>query len=293
MSSPVVTWQQVTINGINYLEINTSLLRVPLDWDPSQGLFIAVGEPAGGFGSFPALVKGDPGPTPLFDTTINLTVLGYTDPTPDSAGLTLLGVSGGVPTYQASLSLHEGPPGTDGISTLDPTAYGDPITGFGLVYSASDSGFVYQAPLCGDRYIPATINSAPSGNPTWNLCAVAIPALNFDWRPHIEGQAIVTGAGGSNVAVDLVARLNNQSSGNVVGQGIGLAGAGPFQNVMSSGPPAGSSDSYDRIYAGASAVIYFNAERSSGTDTFTTSSSSSQFSVRVCPIPGTGMQPAS
>lgn len=292
--TPVVTWQQVTINGIQYLEINTALLRIPLDWDPSSGLFIAVGVPSGGFGNFPALVTGPAGPPPSFDSTINLTVLDWNDPSNDSAGLTLLGVNGaGGPDYQASLVIHAGPPGEDGITTLDPTAYGDPMTGFGLVYSAADGGFVYQAPLCGDRYIPATINSAPAGNPTYNLCAVAIPAQAYDWRPDIEGQSVVTASGGSNVAVDLVARLNNQSSGNVVGQGIGLAGAGPFQNVMSSGPPAGSTDSYDRVYAGASAVVYFNAERSSGTNTFTTSSASSQFCVKVRPIPGTGMQPAS
>lgn len=293
MSSPVTTWQQVTINGVNYLEINTALLRVPLDWDPSSGLFIAVGQPSGGFGNFPALVKGDPGVPPTFDSTINLTVLDWNDPSNNTASLSLLGSPGGIPNYQASLTIHAGAPGRDGTSTLDPTAYGTPQTGFGLVYSASDDGFVYQASLCGDRYIPATVNSVPAGNPTYNICAVSIPAQSFDWRPSIQGQAVIVASGGSNVAVDLVARLNNQSAGNVIGQGIGLAGAGPFQNVMSSSPPAGASDSYDRVYAGSSAVVYLNSERASGTNTYTISNSTVLFSVRVNPIPGTGIQSGS
>lgn len=293
MSSPVVTWQQVTINGIDYVEINTALLRIPLDWDPSSGLFIAVGQPAGGFGNFPALVKGNPGVSPTFDSTVNLTVLDWNDPSGNAASLALLGSPGGVPNYQASLTIHAGAPGADGTAVIDPTAYGDPMTGYGLVYNASDSGFVYQAPLCGDRYIPASVNSVPAGNPTYTICAVSIPAYPFDWRPEIEGQAVVAASGGSNVAVDLVARLNNETSGNVIGQGIGLAGAGPFQNVMSSAIPAGSSDSYDRVYAGASAIVYLRSERSSGTNTYTISNSTVIFKVKVAPIPGTGMQPAS
>src|ERR1700758_196964 len=104
---PVTTWNTTTINGVDFLVISTAEFRIPLDWDPSSNMFIAVGAPTGGVGNFPALVKGDPGPAITLDSVINLTVLDYTDPTPNSATLTLLGGT----DYQVNLTIHAGQPG--------------------------------------------------------------------------------------------------------------------------------------------------------------------------------------
>jgi hypothetical protein len=287
MSSPVTTWNTTTINGVQYLVVDVASFRIPLDWDPSSNMFIAVAAPTGGVGNFPALLQGQPGATPTFDETINLTVLNYTDPTLNSASLTYLGSN----NYQANLTLHAGPPGADGTSELDPTAYGTPISGLILVVNSAANGFQYASQLCGDRYVPATILSAPAGNPTYTLASVSIPAYPFAWRPYVSGQSVVTPTG-TNVVTNLVARLNNSSSGSVVGQNVGVGTNGAaFNQVLAAGVPAGSPSTYDQVAANASAVVYLNVERQSGTDTFTTSDTSTTFEVLVQPIPGTGLQP--
>src|SRR4051812_30736750 len=94
-------------------------LHVPMDWDPSSNIFIAVAAPSAGFGSaegnFPALVKGDPGPASSIEG-IDFTPLAYGDPTPDIAEFNLVApatdLSG--PVYRLNLALHMGPPGEDG-----------------------------------------------------------------------------------------------------------------------------------------------------------------------------------
>lgn len=277
-------WNVTTINGNQYLVIDTAAFRIPLDWDPSSSMFIAVAAPNGGLGNFPALIKGDTGDTPTFDSTIDLTVLEYDDPTADSATLTDLGGN----VYQAAITIHAGQPGATGTSTLDPSAYGTPLAGYLLTVNAAADDFVYRPQLIGDRYIPGSVNSTPAGNPLYTLAAVSVPAQPFDWRPVVSGQAIVTGTGNRNVTVNLLARLNSETAGNIVGQGFGSSGAPGLPIVLSSGPPAGSAATYDKVTAGSAAVIYLRAERQSGTDTFTTSASSTLFAVRVDPIPGTG-----
>lgn len=277
-------WNVSTINGTQYLVIDTAAFRIPLDFDPSSSMFIAVAAPNGGLGNIPALVKGETGDTPTFDETINLTVLDYDDPTADSATLTDLGGN----VYQANLTIHSGEPGVAGTSVLDPQAYGTPLAGYLLVVNSTADDFVYRPQLVGDRYLPASINSTPAGNPLYTLAAVSVPAQSFDWRPVVSGQAVVTGTGGRNVTVNLLARLNSETAGNIVGYGFGASGTPGLPITLSSGPPAGSGDAYDKVTAGSAAVIYLRAERSTGTDTFTTSSSTTTFAVRVAPIPGTG-----
>jgi hypothetical protein len=282
---PVTTWNQTQINGVNYLVISTAEFRVPLDWDPSSSMFLAVAAPTGGLGNFPALVKGDPGPAITLDSTVNLTVLDFNDPTPNSASLTLLGGT----DYQFSLTMHAGQPGTNGSATLTPTDYGTPVSGHFLVVNATNTGFVYQSQMVGDRYVPAVVNAAPSGNPTFTLAAVSIPAQSFAWRPQVSGQAVITGTG-TNVDTNLVARLNNATSGNIVGVGFSPSGTNStgISTVLSGGPPAGSNGTYDQVAAGSTAVVYLRAERQSGTDSFTTSAATTQFEVVVQPIPGSG-----
>jgi hypothetical protein len=284
VTDPIVTWNVTTINGKQYAVISTAEFRIPLDWDPSSNMFIAVGVPTGGFGNFPAIVKGDTGDTPTFDTTINLTVLDPDDPTADSASFTPLGSD----VYQANLTLHSGPAGAAGTSVLDPAAYGTPASKKILIVNPTADGFIYQAQLVGDRFIPSVVNAVPAGNPLYTIAAVSVPAHAFDWRPSVSGHVIFTKTGTGNVTVDLIARLNDESAGNIVGRG-----AGPIDNVrvatdLSSGPPAGSADAYDKVLAGQAAVVYLRAERQTGTDTFTTTTATTHFKVKVEAVPGSG-----
>lgn len=287
MTSPIVTWNTTTINGIPCLVIDMAQLVVPLDFDPSSNMFLAVGVPSGGYANLPVLLQGLPGATPTFAPTINLTVLAYNDPTPNSATLTPLGGN----VYQAALTIHAAAPGAPGSTTITMSAYGTPVAGKQLLVDPTATTFVYAAPLVGDRFIPSTILSAPSGNPTYTIAQVSIPAQSFAWRPQCSGQTVIAGTG-ANVQANLVARLNNASTGSIVGMGVGPIGANTVgqATVLSAGPPAGSLSSYDQVPASTPAVVYFNVERQSGTDTFTTTASKSYgFEVVVQPIPGTGI----
>lgn len=273
-------WGTVTIGGKDYWEIETARFRIPKDLAPGQNMFLAVAQPDGGSGAFPAILQGDPGETPTLSTTVNLTALDYDDPDPDAASWTETAPD----VYELDLTLHKGPPGEDGDTVLDPTDFGTPVAGKMIVLNSGATDFEYITPKVGDRHFPASIANTPSGNTGYTLCSVAVAAQDFDWRPVVSGQTLVTGTG-ADVRVDLIARLNNATSGNIVGRGFGVAGVGPANIGLSNGPPAGSASTYDKVSAGAAATIYLRVERQSGTDTFTTSGSTTTFSVRVAPIP--------
>lgn len=282
-----MAWSTTTIDGVDYLVVDVASFRIPLEWDPSSNMFIAVAEPAGGIGSFPALVQGDPGLPPTFDTP-TLHPLAYGDSTPDAVTFTLVtpATTTTGPVYHAEFWLHTGAPGADGTMTiLDATDLtGTPTAKQILVVNSTADGMVFQAQKVGDRYIPATINSAPTGNAPYLLCQVSVPAQDFDWRPEVEGYCIITGTA-SDVQVDLICRLNNASSGNEVGRAAGLPGINPPTHVLFSGPPPGSADSFDKISAGSAATIYLRAERQNGTGSFSTSATTTRFKVRVQPVP--------
>lgn len=249
--------------------------------DPSTGAAVLMLRPQGGMSvGIPAIEQGEPGDPPTLNTAINFTALEYNDPTADSASWTETSPD----TYTLNLSLHKGSPGADGDTVLDPDDFGGGLAGQILVVNDTVDGFQLEAQKVGDRYIPASISNTPAGNATYTVCSVGVEAQPFDWRPIVSGQCIITGTG-ADVRVDLIARLNNASAGNIVGRGFGQAGVNPPPHILSFGPPAGSADSYDIVYAGESAVIYLRAERQTGAETFTTSSSTTWFCVQVMPLP--------
>lgn len=252
-------------------------------------MFIAVAAPIGGLGSFPALVQGDVGPPPTLDD-INYTFLEDGDATPDSASWTE--TSPGV--WQLNLVIHKGPEGDPGDTAVDLGDFtGTPLVGKILVVNSAVDGFEYQIQKVGDRFVPAAIANTPSGNIAYTLCAVSIPAQGFDWRPEVEGQAVILPTS-VNVRVDLIARLDAglggtpEISGNIVGRGFGTPSIfhGVSETiVISSGPPTNASSTYDKVAAGTAAVVYLRAERQTGVATFTTTATDTRFRVRVCPIP--------
>ena len=281
---PVTTWNSTFVDGKEYLVIEAAQFRVPMEWDPSSNMFIAVAAPDGGLGNFPALVRGDDGLTPDLDTTISFTALAHDDATPDSASWTELSAN----LYRLNLALHNGAPG-------DPAAFdladADDLTGTitagnVIVANSGATGFEYAAEKVGDEFWPASINNTPSGNPAYTLCVVNVPAQGFDWRPEVSGWCVITGTG-SDVRVDLVARLADAASGNIMGRGRAQSGENTegFATVLTSGPPAGSVDAYNVVSQGSAAVIYLRAERTSGSNSFTTTGTDTHFNVKVRPVP--------
>jgi hypothetical protein len=244
-------------------------------------VFVALAVPTGGILNYPALVKGDDGDTPVLDNTVNLTVLEWDDVTPDFASLS-------EPTpnvYELNMSTRKGPPGADGDTVLDITDFTDPSPGKVIAVDDANTGFELQAQKVGDSFWPAAIVNTPSGNPAYTLCSVGIDPQPFDWRPEVSGWCVVTGTG-ADVAVDLLARLDDAAAGNIVGQAYDRTGGiSPPTHVLVDGPPTGSADGYNRVAAGAAATIYLRAERRSGTETFTTSNTTTRFRVKVNPVP--------
>jgi hypothetical protein len=262
---------------------------VPLDWDPSSNMFFACAAPSAGFssgmGNFPALVQGDPGPAPTIEG-VDFTVLTFGDPTPDIADLFLVAPATDLtgPVYRLNLALHLGPPGADGTTSIDLASItGTPLAGKLIQVNATADGFEFISPKVGDRYIPASLSSTSSGNANSTIGAVSIPPQNFDWRPEVVGQTIVTPTG-ANIRTDLLARLNGETNGNIVGHAFGISGV-TERLTLSSAPPPGSADSYDKVLAGQGATVHLRVERQSGTDTYTTAASTSLFGVRVQSIP--------
>lgn len=285
---PVTNWQTTFIDGKPFLVIDVAKFRIPLDWDPSSNMFIAVAAPDGGLGNFPALVRGDDGLPASIDTTIVFTPMDPTDPTPEFASFTPIAPQ----VWQLHLGLKRGVAGSDGVMVLNPAAYGTPVAGRLLRLKSDLTGFEYVAPKVGDRFVPAAIANIPTGNPAYTMCQIPVDAQPFDWRPLVQGQTIFTGTG-ADVGVNLVARLettgtvNGQTAGPEVAKGFGPIGinAGAIATVFSASPPANSSGTFDKVLAGNTATIWIRGERRAGANTFSTDSSTSIFSVRVQPIP--------
>jgi hypothetical protein len=244
-------------------------------------VFIAVAAPTGGVLDYPALVQGDDGATPDIDTVINFTALASDDPDTESASWTETSPN----VYKMNLKLRNGAPGSDGTALLDLASYGTPISGKILVVNSTTDSFVYQTQKVGDRYFPTTLNSTPSGNPGYTLGVVSIGPLDFDWRPEPHAGCKQIAGTAADVQVDLIARLNGETAGNIVGRGWSGAGTTPPPCVMIPGPPAGSADTYDKVNAGDTATIHLRAERQSGTGTFTTAATDTKYWVKANPVP--------
>jgi hypothetical protein len=277
---PVTNWNSTYIDGKQYLVIDVAKFRIPLDWDPSSNMFFAVAAPDGGLGNFPALVKGDQGDSVDLDTSVVYTALAWNDPTPEFASLTEL--SPGL--FQLHLGVRNGAPGANGTSTLNPATYGTPVFKKILRVNAAANGFEYQTQKVGDRFYPAILTSAPSGNPSWTMGVVGLGPFDFDWRPECFGDAVIVGTG-PDVGVNIVARLNGETGGNIVARGRGLPGINPAPHTMIPFIPAGSLDTYDKVLAGATATVHFRVERITGNDTYTASNTDMSFWVKVNPIP--------
>lgn len=282
----VTNWNTTVIDGKNFLVIDVAKLRIPLDWDPSSNVFIAVAAPTGGVLNYPVLAQGDPGVTPDIDLAIDFTEIPWDDPTAASASFTETSPN----VYKLNLALHAGEPGVDGDTVLNPSDFAGAAPKKVIVLNDAGTAFVLQTPKVGDRFFPASYNSVPTGNPAYTLCAVGIAPQPWDYRVACWGGGTVVNTG-ADCRTDLYARLGTvgistpETSGNIIGRGIGTTGTAPYQPVLKPRLPAGASDNYDKVLAGNSATVYFRAERVSGTETFSMSNTDMDFYVKVNPIP--------
>jgi hypothetical protein len=136
----------------------------------------------------------------------------------------------------------------------------------------------------GDLYVPASINSTAIGNPNSTLAVVAVPAQDFDWRPQVTGHTIITPETTPDVRVDMYARLNGETNGNIIASCPGISNVNERLHFTAA-PAPGSADSFNKVIAGQSATIHMRVERQAGTKTYSTAASTTRFGVRVQPTP--------
>lgn len=266
-------------------------------FNPDTGTAYLILTPDGGVGVLPFFNEGAPGLPPEFDS-ITVTEVEPDDPLPSPNPVVTTVSAGGAGVashYTLEFFIHKGEAGTTGaneISTAvdlaDSPALGVGTEEYILVYDSLNQEWVPTAQKVGDAYVPATINSTAFNN-TANrtLASVVIPAQPFNWRPRCFAQMVVTGS--SDTRVDLVARLDDASSGDQVGFSKGLAGATPPPNILIPAAPAGSGipGSYGVVDAGVAATVYLRAEQKapSSNSWSTPASPDTTFWVEVAPIP--------
>lgn len=262
--------------------------KILLPVDP-DGVAVVMLKPFGvGIGSgITAIEKGDPGVPANIDETVNYTELAASDPTAASSSWTTLTP----PTettpglYRLNLSVHAGATGADGASVWDPTDLDPtPVAGQIPVVDSAATGFELVAQKIPEVFYPGSVSNTASGNPNSTVSTIPIPSRPWARRVRGIGFTIVTGEA-TDVRVNLLARLNNETGGNIIGRCIGIAQTERL--TLTPGKPIETgtvADSYDQIAANASATVYIRCERTAGTLTYTTSASMTQFYAETTPI---------
>lgn len=255
---------------------------------PETGASILMLRPQGGMGvGIPPIAQGAPGKHAAIDTTINVTELEAGDPTALSWSWTeLIPPDDDTPgLYRLNAVTRKGAKGDDGESVWDPTDLTpSPVAGTIPVVNAEADGFELAAPKVPEVFYPGSISNTGSGNNNSTLCPISIPSRPYARRVRANGFTVVSGEG-ADVRVNLLARLNSESAGNIVGRCIGIAQTERL--TFSPGKPIESgtvADTYDVIAAGATATVYIRCEKTAGSTTYLTSASTSQFSVETLPL---------
>lgn len=281
-----MAWPIVEFNGADHYKAEGTML-VPVD--PSTGAAVVLMKENGGVtDGFSAIEQGEPGVHTEIDEQINATVLEYDDPTPDDFSFSVLqpGGNGQPQVVRLNATFRKGEKGDPGDTIITPSDYSDyDAIPPGSVMAVNDAGdeFELVSQKRGDLYIPASVTSVSNSTGNATLCTIVVPAQDFDWRPIVHGQCIVT-ASGANCLVNLYARLNGETAGNIIARAVSIAGAAPPPLVFSGVPAPGSSDTFNKVSAGVAATIYIRSSRVSGDQSYNISNSDAFFGVQVVQI---------
>ena len=260
-------------------------LLIPVD---GRGMAMIMVKPDGSMvgSGFTAIEQGPPGQPAVLDLAPDVTWLEPGDPTADSyvfeeitpPTLSTPGV------YRAVIVMHKPEKGEDGDTVLDPDDFEDVAVGKVIAVNADEDDFELVLPKIPEVFYPASISNVGSGNANATVAEIPIPSRPWARRVSAEGFGVVTGES-ADVRVNLLARLNNAASGNIVARCVGVAQTERLS--FSGGKPieAGTvADGYDQIAAGASATLYIRTERSAGSVTYTASASNAQYRAVTLPL---------
>jgi hypothetical protein len=285
----------ITQNGNSFTWTGT--VTVTNATDITSGVATLMLTPNGGVGILPFLAAGPSGPPPVFDS-VNVTTLAAGASATGSLTLVSSGGAGISNHYQLNLGIPQGiagstPPNTiSGATDLEGGPPGSSTDQFQITWQNGDSKWKIKSQLCPGVY-QATSFTAASGNTSpQTLATLSVPAQKFNWIPRVGGVCVPIGT--INTHLDVRCLINNATSGQQVGYGYGITGAGgsgiPVQPVTIDWAFGGSiAGGYGVIAAGAAATFYFQVVQTAFTiDSFSVPTTPQMyFTVEVLPIIGT------
>lgn len=255
--------------------------------------------PMGGTGILPALVDGSPGLPPVI-SALTVTQVPYGTSVPAST-FTLIdpGGPGEASTYSLQLYVQEGAAGTAGTNATISTAsdlelpsgvsLGSGTAGYTLYYDSTHSKWLVSQPMMtSGPYITlaGSFAAAYSGNASnYQVATLGLPSLPWAYYPMVSAQ--MQAAGTVNTHVDLVCRLNNATTGNQVGYGIGFTGAGPYPITVAPnfGSTISGGSTYGQVAANTTAILYLlGLQINSTTDSWSTINTNASFTVTCVPV---------
>ncbi len=280
-------WRTEYRDGVRWLFCNLAELGFRLDDDgQASGMFLAVAAPLGGIASLGnILAKGDRGFSPSIEMG-SFVELDADDVTPASVSLNLLAeatdVSG--PVYSLDVVLHRGATGEAGTVVFNPGAISeDPQLGWIPAVAAGLEEFELVPQRVPTMHWPASVTDVPSGTTAgFTMTTVPIAAVPYDRYVIPTGEVQVVASSGTNLRVDLVAHLDDETGTKIVGRSFGVAGAKDKLSLIGY-PPAGTTSSATKILANNPANVYFRTEKQAGSSSYSTVAGTGLFGALTVP----------
>ena len=277
-----ILWRTEYRDGVRWLFCNLAEPGFRLDDDgQASGMFLAIAAPLGGVASLGnILAKGDRGFSPSIQMG-DFQELDADDPTEAFISLDLVAeateVSG--PVYALNGALHAGATTESGTVTFTPGDLSeDPELGWIPAVAPGLETFELVPQKGTTQHWPATVTNVPGGTTAgFTMTVVPIAAAPYDRYALPGGTVQVAAASGTNLRVDLVARLD-ADDGPVVGRDYGRAGASDKLTLIGF-PDAGISSTATKILANQPANIYFCTEKQSGSSAYSSVVGTARFGV--------------
>ena len=281
-----ILWRTEYRDGVRWLFCNLAELGFRLDDDgQASGMFLAVAAPLGGIASLGnILAKGDQGFSPSIEMG-TFVELAADDPTEAFISLDLVAeatdVSG--PVYALNGALHAGDTGEEVTVVFGPGDVSeDPQLGWIPAVAAGLTAFELVPQRVSAQFWPASVTDVPPGTTAgYTMTIVPIAAAPFDRYVIPFGTIQVAASSGSNLRVDLLARLD-ADNGPVVGRDYGRAGASDKLTLVGF-PDAGTTSSATKILANNPANIYFRTEKQSGSSSYSSVSGTGRYGCMTVP----------
>lgn len=285
-----ILWRTEFENGRRKLVCDLGQLGFYIDDDgQTSGLFLAVAAPLGGAASLGAiLAKGDPGFAPSIQMS-SFTELDADDPTQASMELNLLAeatdVSG--PVYGLDVVLHRGLRGEEGVVIIHPADYAadpdNPPLGWVPAVAAGLETFELVPQRVPMMHWPASVDEVPTGTTAgYTMTVIPIDPAPWDRYVYPSGEVQVVASSGTNMRVDLVAHLNDETGPKIVGRSRGVAGAKDKLSMIGY-PPAGTTSAAMKILANQPANVYFRTEKQGGSGTYSSVAGTGLFGALTVP----------